>query len=46
MHRVGLEPTTPVFEGAKTVHAFDSAATVIVYYQTIENNDHICHCFL
>jgi hypothetical protein len=29
MPRVGLEPTIPVFERAKTVHAFDRAATVI-----------------
>jgi hypothetical protein len=26
---VGFEPTIPVFEGAKTVHALDRAATVI-----------------
>jgi hypothetical protein len=26
---VGFEPTIPVFERAKTVHALDSAATVI-----------------
>jgi hypothetical protein len=26
---VGLEPTIPVYERAKTVHAFDRAATVI-----------------
>jgi hypothetical protein len=25
---VGFEPTIPVFEGAKTVHALDRAATV------------------
>jgi hypothetical protein len=29
MSRVGFEPTTPVFERAKTVHAWDRAATVI-----------------
>jgi hypothetical protein len=29
MHRVGFEPTIPVFEWAKMVHALDSAATVI-----------------
>jgi hypothetical protein len=29
MPRVGFEPTTPVLEQAKTVHALDSAATVI-----------------
>jgi hypothetical protein len=26
---MGFEPTDPVFERAKTVHAFDRAATVI-----------------
>jgi hypothetical protein len=29
MPRVGLEPTIAAFEGAKTVHALDRAATVI-----------------
>jgi hypothetical protein len=29
MPRVGSEPTTPVFERAKTVYALDRAATVI-----------------
>jgi hypothetical protein len=29
MPRVGFEPTIPAFEGAKTFHAIDSAATVI-----------------
>jgi hypothetical protein len=29
MPQVGLEPTIPVFERAKTVHALDRAATVI-----------------
>jgi hypothetical protein len=29
MPRVGFEPTIPVFEQAKTVHALDRAATVI-----------------
>jgi hypothetical protein len=29
MSRVGFEPTTPVLERAKTVHALDRAATVI-----------------
>jgi hypothetical protein len=31
MLRVGYEPTVPVFERAKTVHALDRAATVIGY---------------
>jgi hypothetical protein len=29
MPGVGFEPTTPVFERAKTIHALDSEATVI-----------------
>jgi hypothetical protein len=29
MSRVGFEPTIPVFERAKTVHALERAATVI-----------------
>jgi hypothetical protein len=29
IHRVSIEPTIPVFERAKTVHALDCAATVI-----------------
>jgi hypothetical protein len=29
MPRVGFEPTTAVFERAKTVHALDEAAAVI-----------------
>jgi hypothetical protein len=29
MLQVGFEPTTPVFERVKTVHALDSAATVM-----------------
>jgi hypothetical protein len=29
MPRVGFEPTIPVFEREKTVHALDRAATVI-----------------
>jgi hypothetical protein len=29
MPQVGFEPTMPVFERAKTVHALDRAATVI-----------------
>jgi hypothetical protein len=31
---VGVEPTIPVFERAKTVHALDRAATVIGYWVT------------
>jgi hypothetical protein len=29
MPRVGFEPTIPVFERAKTIHALDLAASVI-----------------
>jgi hypothetical protein len=29
MHLVGFEPTIPIFEQAKIVHALDRAATVI-----------------
>jgi hypothetical protein len=29
MPRVGFEPTIPVFQRTKTLHALDSAATVI-----------------
>jgi hypothetical protein len=29
MPRVGLEPTIPLFELAKTVHALDNTATVL-----------------
>jgi hypothetical protein len=29
MIRMGFEPTIPAFEGAKTVHALDGAATVM-----------------
>jgi hypothetical protein len=31
MPRVGFEPTTPVFERAKVVHAFDRTGTGIGY---------------
>jgi hypothetical protein len=33
MPRKGFEPTTPVLERAKTVHALDRAATVIGTYK-------------
>jgi hypothetical protein len=38
MPQVGLEPTIPVFERAKTVHALDSAATVIGLQFTAAHN--------
>jgi hypothetical protein len=44
MHQMEFEPTIPVFQQAKTVHALDRAATVIdspntrnQKYQTKEN---------
>jgi hypothetical protein len=36
MPRVGFEPTIPVFERAKTVHALDRAATVIGETESIK----------
>jgi hypothetical protein len=33
MSRVGFEPTIPEFKRGKTVHALDSAATVIGFLQ-------------
>jgi hypothetical protein len=38
MLRVGFEPTTPVFERAKTVHNLDPAATVSGIYLAITVN--------
>jgi hypothetical protein len=35
MPRVGFEPTIPVFELAKTVHALDRAAIVIGFHSTL-----------
>jgi hypothetical protein len=35
MPRVGFEPTIPVFERAKTVHAVDCAATVIGFQSSL-----------
>jgi shikimate 5-dehydrogenase len=35
MPLLGFEPTIPVFERANTVHALDSAATVIGIINTI-----------
>jgi hypothetical protein len=34
MSRVGFEPTTPVFQWAKTIHALDCTATVIGNMET------------
>jgi hypothetical protein len=42
MPRVGLEPTTPVFERAKTVHDLDHAATLIgPLYSPASSNSHM-----
>jgi hypothetical protein len=30
MPRVGFKPTIPVFERAKTIHALDRAATIVI----------------
>jgi hypothetical protein len=35
MPQVGFEPTMPVFERAKTVHALDRAATLIGLYLSL-----------
>jgi hypothetical protein len=37
MPRVGFEPTIPVFERAKTVHALDGATTVIGRQRWVNN---------
>jgi hypothetical protein len=42
MSRVGFEPTTPVFEQAKTVHALDRAATVVGFMAIERNKLKIC----
>jgi hypothetical protein len=39
MYRVGFEPTTPVFEWAKTVHVSDCAATMIGVYSLRSRRD-------
>jgi hypothetical protein len=41
MSRVGFELTTPVFERAKTVHALDRMASVIVQNFIWKDLDHI-----
>jgi hypothetical protein len=53
MSRVGFEPTIPVFERAKTVHALDRAATMIGYtsltigghrYKSQMENSNFAYC--
>jgi hypothetical protein len=39
MPRVGLEPSIPAFEPAKTVHDLDRAATVIGMYVREKKNE-------
>jgi hypothetical protein len=41
MPRVGSEPTTPVFERARTVHALDRAATVIGLQEVHSQKFHV-----
>jgi hypothetical protein len=38
MPRVGFEPTIPVFERTKTVHAVDRGATVIGSWRSLAEN--------
>jgi hypothetical protein len=38
MPQVGFEPSIPVFELAKTVHALDRTATVIGYWTLTERD--------
>jgi hypothetical protein len=47
MLRVGLEPTIPVFERTKAVHALDRAATVFdhfIHYHAI-NLRYVVRCY-
>jgi hypothetical protein len=45
MPRVGFEPTIPVLERAKTVHALDIAATVIgICWEGLEENREKRYC--
>jgi hypothetical protein len=37
MSEVGFEPTIPVFERAKTLHALDLAAKIVSMYITLKN---------
>jgi hypothetical protein len=40
MTSVGFEPTIPAFEGAKTVHASNRAATVIGFRNTYGHDEY------
>jgi hypothetical protein len=42
MPRVGFEPTIPMFERAKTVHALDRAFTVIGYFKLMARRTLFC----
>jgi hypothetical protein len=48
MPRVIFEPTTPVFDRAKTVHALDSVATVkpVIYESIIMIDYDYCQYYL
>jgi hypothetical protein len=50
MPRVGFEPTTPMFECAKTFHALDCAATVSgkfhIYFQKNKTSARECNFFI
>jgi hypothetical protein len=41
MPQVGFENTTPVFERAETVHALDSATTVIGFLSEVDSENWI-----
>jgi hypothetical protein len=41
MPRVGIEPTTPALERVKTVHALDSAATVIEFTPSLNTDNYL-----
>jgi hypothetical protein len=43
MTRMGFEPMIPVFEQAKTVHALDRAATMILYLIIFQYGCTCCH---
>jgi hypothetical protein len=46
MLRLEFEPTTPVFDRAKTVYALDRAATVLLTVATPNNNTELIFLFL
>jgi hypothetical protein len=44
MPRVGFEPTIPVLQLRKTVHALDRAATVIGYFFVVQYQNDLSSC--